>query len=322
MVFLFKIWIFKIDFTILVSFLFGIVVGVIMVCLIYAILVLLSLRDKKYQVKVQANDLKATEAEEMIRIAQKSFQDNDLRGDLTKIAYFKTISTDLVYGIASRFYPDSKRPLMELTIDECIELIGYIQIRLNDILDKKALRLLRKMKIADIVNLTKATTAVVDSKAFEVTKTVNKAVTIGRKILNSVNPMWWTKKAISTVVISTIMRKLYLVTLGIIGEEAYKIYSKSYKNKAEEIDSNVSEITDNIGTEILSNLKEEAGLDLGDNNPKKEEKKELEKKFKTRIVVSGEKESDPYKSIYDKQRKQKERKEIPLEIIPFDEANV
>ena len=118
------------------------------------------------------------------------------------------------------------------------------------------------------------------------------------------------------------MRKLYLVTLVIIGEEAYKIYSKSYKNKAEEIDSNVSEITDNIGTEILSNLKEEAGLDLGDNNPKKEEKKELEKKFKTRIVVSGEKESDTYKSIYDKQRKQKEKKEIPLEIIPFDEANV
>jgi membrane-anchored protein YejM (alkaline phosphatase superfamily) len=37
------------------------------------------------------------------------------------------------------------------------------------------------------------------------------------------------------------MKKIYLATIGIVGEEAYKIFSKSYQNKAEEIDSNVLE---------------------------------------------------------------------------------
>ena len=318
MVFLYKIWIFNMDFTTLVSFIFGILIGMVMLCLIYAILVVLSLRDKKYQVKVQANDLKAVEAEEMIHIAQKSFLDKDLRGDLTKIQFFKEISTDLVYGIASRFYPDSKRPLMELTIDECVELIGYIQIRLNEILDNRILKIVKRFKVADIVNLTKATTSVVDSKAFEVTKTVSKAFSIGRKIINSINIFWWGKKFVTDVGIEIIMRKLYVVTLGIIGEEAYKIYSKSYKNQAEDIDAKIGELVESIDTDLQDKLKEEKGEALPTTSKKNLEKVTYEKMLKKRVKVLDVSNPVAHKSIYDHTRPLKEKKEIPMDIVPFD----
>ena len=301
-----KFWIFRIDFTTILIFIVGILMGMMLLALIYALLVVLGLRDKKYQTKLQANDLSAREAEEMIKIAQEAFKSKELRGETSKIEHFRNVSYDLVYGIASRFYPNSKRPLFELSVDETIELIGYIQKRLDEILSKRILKIFRKYSIAYIMNLTIATTSVLDSKAFEVTKTVSKGYSIGKKIIKSVlDPTWFVRKFSVDVAVAIKMKKLYLACIGIIGEEAYKVYSKSFKNSYEEIDSGVNEIMDSIKTEI----KEE--FDMEEEKP---EEVSSEIKLKKRIYLNPGVPNNTSDSCFDKNMAlmKKEKAEVAL----------
>ena len=241
MVFAIKFWIFNLDFTTILSFIIGIGIGMLLLSLIYALVVILSMRDKKYKAKLQANDLSVREAEEMIQIAKASFNDKTLRGDQKELEHFKYVSMNLVYGIASRFYPDSKHPFFELTIDESLELITYVKERLDQILNHRVLKLIRKYKVSSIMSLTEATMQVFDSKAYEVGNAFKNTMKTGSYILSIINPLKKKKKGTVDISVKIIMKKIYLATIGIVGEEAYKIFSKSYQNKAEEIDSNVLE---------------------------------------------------------------------------------
>ena len=315
MISLLQFWIFRIDFTTILTFAIGALVGAMLLCLAYALFVVMTLRDKKYQTKLQANDLSAKEAEEMIHIAQEAFKSKDLRGDSTKMQHFKSISHDLVYGIASRFYPNSKRPLFELSIDEGIELIGYVQKRLDEILSNRVLKIFRRYSFSTILGLTQATTAVVDSKAFEVTKTVSKGYQIGKKIVKSVlDPSWFVRKFTTDIAVSVIMNKLYLTTIAIIGEEAYKIYSKSYKNSYEEIDSGVDSIMASIDSELKEELKKTEPEEEKEEDSPLQVSVKNEVKLKKKIYINSNKNynDDNYKSSFDSSKTLMKKNDIGL----------
>lgn len=284
MMFLYEIWIFKLDFSTILSFVIGIGIGMLLLSLIYALIVVSSMRDKKYAAKLQANDLKASEAEEMIQIAMAAFKDKTLRGDQKEMEHFKYVSMNLVYGIASRFYPDSKHPFFELTIDESLELISYVKERLDEILNHRGIKLLRRLKISQIMSLTETTMQVVDSKAYEVGINLQKTIKVSSYVLSVINPLNLIKKGTIDVGIHVIMKKIYIATLGIIGEEAYKIFSKSYKNYSETIDGGVTEELKNMDKELLSSLNQETPK--LDNSPKAITS--FDAKMKSRVVVANE----------------------------------
>ena len=187
----------------------------------------------------------------MIVQAQKSFKDKDLRGELSRVNHCKNISMDLVYGIASRFFPKSKHPLLEISIDEVMMLSLYVKTRIEDILNRRGIRLLKKIKIVQICNVTQKTTKVVNSKAFKVTKDVNSTFNTIKKIVNVVNPAWWVRKLIIDNTINVITDKLCVVIIAIVGEETYKIYSKTVFNQDVEIESNVDDIINSMNNDIL-----------------------------------------------------------------------
>ena len=249
--FLFKIWIFNIDFSTVLSFLIGILIGAVIICMIYALIVLSSLRNKKFLIKVEDDSLTSTEVKDMIVQAQKSFKDKDLRGELSRVNHCKNISMDLVYGIASRFFPKSKHPLLEISIDEVMMLSLYVKTRIEDILNRRGIRLLKKIKIGQIFDVTQKTTKVVNSKAFKVTKDVNSTFNTIKKIVNVVNPAWWVRKLIIDNTINVITDKLCVVIIAIVGEETYKIYSKTVFNQDVEIESNVDDIINSMNNDIL-----------------------------------------------------------------------
>lgn len=284
MMFLYEIWIFKLDFSTILSFVIGIGIGMLLLSLIYALIVVSSMRDKKYAAKLQANDLKASEAEEMIQIAMAAFKDKTLRGDQKEMEHFKYVSMNLVYGIASRFYPDSKHPFFELTIDESLELISYVKERLDEILNHRGIKLLRRLKISQIMSLTETTMQVVDSKAYEVGINLQKTIKVSSYVLSVINPLNLIKKGTIDVGVHVIMKKIYIATLGIIGEEAYKIFSKSYKNYSETIDGGVTEELKNMDKELLSSLNQETPK--LDNSPKAITS--FDAKMKSRVVVASE----------------------------------
>lgn len=293
---LFKLGIFEIDFTAVMSFIVGIVLGAVAICMLYALFVIGSLRNKKFLIKTDNDDLTTTEVKQMIVECQSAFKDSALRGELSRVNHCKNLCVSLAYGIAARFYPKSKHPLLELSIDEAMMLIVYIENRIDDILNRKGIRLLKKLKISSIVEFTQKTNKVMDSKAFKITKEVNNTLNAVKKIINVVNPAWWFRKLIIDNTINVITNKMCLVVIAVVGEETYKIYSKTVFNKDVDFESNVDEIltsiTDDINTasnDMKKEVDETEPLNL--NNDFKPIKK-----FKSRgYYLNGQ---NNYKSIY------------------------
>ena len=293
--FLFQLWIFNINFETIISFIFGIFFGIALICLIYAILVVASLGDKKFFIKTQDDSLTLEETQQLIIDAQKSFKDKKLRGKNGKVSYCGKLSTDLAYGIASRFYPKSKYPLLEISIDEAILLLEYIDKRIDDLLSKGVLKTLRRFKISFITDMSLKTTAVMNSRAFNVGKNVTKTITTAKKVINIINPLNWGKRIIVDSALSIAINKLCLIVIQIVGEETYKIYSKKVLNKEVDFESNVEELARSIDTDILK---------LKENNT--EEKINLEYEFLKRYY-NVENKNVEYDSIFDAEMEMRKR---------------
>ncbi len=292
MEFLFKLGIVEIDFSSVISFFAGLFIGALLVCLLYAIFVVASLGSKNFLVHTEDDSLTTTEVKEMIINAQKNYQDKALRGDVSKLNHCKNICKDLVYGIATRFYPKSKYPLLEMTVDETLMLVEYIKKRVDKILDRRGLRLIKKLNVAHLLVLSDKTNQVVDSKFYQVGKEINNTVDVIKKVVNVVNPVWWFKKSVGSIALSMSLNKLCTVVIAIVGEETYKIYSKKIINKDVEIESNVDDILNELDKEI-KNIKED---DLIVNEPVSIN--ESRAKYKCRVYTQ-ENNSLDYNAIFD-----------------------
>lgn len=235
------------------SFLIGLGVGFVIFALVYLLLILLSLNKKKYVIKSQINDVSDEEIKKIILDAQNAFKDKKLKGEDAMIGYCYNLSKELVIHIASRFFPNSKHPVFELSIDELILLANYISLRVDEILSKRGLRVFRKLKISTIVGWTDVKKTIDDNPIIKATKKykISETLTAAKKVINVINPLWWAKRFISTASMNLLLKKVCLVIMGIIGEETYKIYSKSVFDKDVTIDSGVDEIVEEIGDENL-----------------------------------------------------------------------
>ena len=60
------------------------------------------------------------------------------------------VSKDLAFDIASKFYPKSKYPYLELTVDETLVLAHYVTNRLDELFKSKLLKLLRGVTLRRI----------------------------------------------------------------------------------------------------------------------------------------------------------------------------
>ncbi len=232
------------------SFLIGLGVGFAIFALVYLLLILLSLNKKKYVIKSQINDVSDEEIKKIILDAQNAFKDKKLKGEDAMIGYCYNLSKELVIHIASRFFPNSKHPVFELSIDELILLANYISLRVDEILSKRGLRIFRKLKISTIVGWTDVKKTIDENPIIKAIK-ISETLTAAKKVINVINPLWWAKRFISTASMNLLLKKLCLVIMGIIGEETYKIYSKSVFDKDVTIDSGVAEIVEEIGDENL-----------------------------------------------------------------------
>ena len=261
---LFKIWIFNFDFTTILSFLVGALSGALIILLLYAFFVLASLRDKKFIVKTEDDTLTAKEVKDLIDTAQKAYKDKRLRGKQGRIAYCTGICKDLVYGIAAKFYPKSKYPLLEISVDEFLMLTIYIEKRLEEIVNRRGIRLFKKTKISQIMVWTNATNKVTSSTAFKVANEVKSVSGKVMKALNVINPLTLIRKVTFEKAINIIIDKLCIVAIAIVGEETFKIYSKAVFNKSVEIDSNIDDVLKSIDDDFKDALNEEEPKELED----------------------------------------------------------
>ncbi|MGM9969577.1 MAG: hypothetical protein ACI35S_04175 [Anaeroplasma sp.] len=313
---LFKLGIIEIDFGMIISFLIGLAIGALIICLVYAVVVVASLGSKKFIIKTQEDSLTVQEVKDMIVTAQKSFKDKSLRGDLSRVNHCKNLCKDLVYGIATRFFPNSKYPLLEISIDESVLLVGYIQKRIDEILDKKGIRLLKRIKIASIVSLSQKTANVVDSKIFQVGKDLNGAVSIIKKAANVLNPAWWFRQLFIDKTVNIILNKLCLVILAVVGEETYKIYSKKVFDLDISIDSDVDKLIDSIDKEI-ADVRDSVNRDVNEEYVTITTPEENNYNFKRKVYINSSDKIE-YISIYSEKNKLKSKKTNEIRSLEYE----
>ncbi len=235
------------DWKYLIVFLTGILFGFLFMLLIYLYSVLLSLR-KKRKYRKEPVEIDELEIEMLIKDAQKEFKNKELRKQEGLIKHLKTTTFALSEDIAKKYYPVSKYPMLELSVEESLELSKYISQRVNDFLSAKLLAPLKRRTIAQIKGIYDTKVKIEESKVVEVSKQVG-AKRIGKTVLgvvNALNPAYWVKKLTVDKLYNVIIVKMSLAIIAIVGEETYKIYSKSVFKKPEELDIDIDSLYDEI----------------------------------------------------------------------------
>lgn len=255
---LFKLWIFDFDISSLVAFFIGVFVGCALLALVYSILVVSSLKSKKYIAKSNVIEVTDEEIKEIINNAKKTYSDKNLKGAKSSIGHCTTVCGNLITDIARKFFPKSKRPLAELTIDEILELSIYVSNRINSIIDRPGLRLLKKLKLSTVLALGDAKKVVEDSSLMKLTKKykLKKVFDAVVGVLNIFNPVYWARRLFINTAIDIAVNRLCISVIGIVGEETYKIYSKRVFEEERYIDTNIGDIVESI-EEQLENVTDE-----------------------------------------------------------------
>ena len=274
---------FEFNMATLVSFLLGIFLGVVIAILVYLLLVLTSMNKNKKIFKPKVENVDSTEIVKLIDSAKEEFKDNKLRGEQSYVGYAVDISKKMIYQIAKKFYPNSRHPLLEISIDEALMLFNYISKRLDEVLDHNGLRFLKKFKISYIVSLYDIKENIMENDIVKATKKykIMNAFNAAKNVLNVINPVYWIRKVVMNKAINVILKKLCVVMISVAGEETYKIYSKSIYNTEEEIDSGVTELVNDLENTVKES---EAGIDLKDDEIKP---LELEYKNNTKTKKKG-----------------------------------
>ncbi len=246
----------KFDWSMLFGFLGGIFAGISITVLIYLLFVLVTLRGKK---KIVSTKVEISDEEMIDRInkTKEAFKNKKLKGSKS-INYATTLCKKLTYDMASSFFPNSNYPLLELSIDEILLLSEYIKKRVDEVLDHRGLRILRKLKVSTIVNATDVKRKVEENAIIKASKKykIMSAWRATQKVINLVNPFWWAKKLVVNGTINIIINQMCLVVIGIVGEETYKIYSKKVFNEELTIDTGNGEILTELDSNFVKNQEE------------------------------------------------------------------
>ncbi len=295
--FLFNFLGLEIDFKTIIAFIIGIVIGLILFLILFVIFALISLGSKKIKLKNVEENVYLDEIKELIYQAQKEYKDNSLRGNISKNKYLYNISNDLIYLIATKFYPNSKNPLLELSLNDTFILIDNIKIRLEEVLDRRGVRILKKFKVSTYLDV------IFKNNNLTKNKDINKNKE-NKKKLNVLNPAWWVRKSVIDNALQIIFNKFYLIIIAIVGEETYKIFINKTKDETKLIDTN-SETNVN---ELLSSINEDLASIKSNMDVETEEIVDYSSlKFKQKYINISDVKND-YETIFDENFKFKERR--------------
>ncbi len=212
--------------------------------LIYLVAVVNSLNKEIKTKSVDEEDIDEKEIKWLIKDAHQQFKDKKVRDSVGFGPHLMNLSIELMHDISVKFYPQSRYPYLELTLDESLLLMKYISDRFNTLLEKPILKMFRGITLRRLVSLKDAKDKV---DANLIVKTSNKLklnqlFKNTMMVLNVVNPVYWFRRLVLDNVTNAVMIKLGLVVLSLTGEETYKIYSKKVFHTEKELESDLESL--------------------------------------------------------------------------------
>ena len=242
---------FDLDLGNILSFLVGILTGFV---LFLAIIMLVITKEKKENKKKKlsstVNDLSIEKVKELVTNKQEAFLYEVEENDKNYMETTISLSLELLHEIASYYYPDSKYPEYELTIEEAATLVHYVVDQVLLMLDKnKIVKLfnIKKKKISTIMSLVDKTKKTKNNRLVKAAMDSTESINIYKAIVNVVNPIYWGKKTANGI-LNIVLKKICATAISITGNESNKIYSKNLfkgqENLDEMVEKDMNEITE------------------------------------------------------------------------------
>lgn len=244
--FLFKIGIFKIDYALLIIFFIGILIGLLIFAVVFLSLRLSNKKNRKYTIltktKINEDDVKV-----LIDNALDDFNNKNDKHDTPIFSICYDVSKKLLIDMAKLYFPKSKYPLLELSIDEFMSMLNSISQRvdyeienyhvvgsdgyLTNKVNNMAINFVKKKTIGEV--LTMVSKKEEDDSPLK--KKENAFVNIFKRSFNSI------KTAILNKGLDTfeILPNLSRIIIYIVGEEAMRAFSLKVNNQSSSSDKNL-----------------------------------------------------------------------------------
>lgn len=137
----------------------------------------------------------------------------------------------LIEEVAKIYYPDSKNPIFELTIEELFLLIREIITLLSNVVYDIGIPNLEKLKVSTIKDL-----VLIGGKVMKVYNLRSVRITVGFinaafKLQSVITPIYWIKKGTNDLSITSLSQFLIKCMFEIVGKETANIYSKNFIEK-------------------------------------------------------------------------------------------
>ncbi|HOO43692.1 MAG TPA: hypothetical protein PKU69_01355 [Bacillota bacterium] len=232
-------------------FLLGAATGLILVTLSVAWL-LTSKERKKTKIRISKGvPLDDKAVMEMIDAKQKQLE-NTVR--ITDNGYFKValdLSFELSQEIARYYFPDSRYPLYELSIQELLTLNYYITKRFDELMNGKFFKLFKNYRISSIIDLLNTKKKINNSKLMQITRKIKlqQIYSASRAVLNYANPIYWFRKLAIKPTTVLVTKEICKYIIMIFGEETNKIYSKAIFNQEDNEDEIMNQMEKLIESE-------------------------------------------------------------------------
>lgn len=237
--------------------LIGILIGLILAGCIYSIILIVSLKSDKKMKQANLISIKEEKILDLINKTKKSYLDNTVGFTIgEKSKYLGHIIKDLSNQIAGYYYPNSKYPLYELTIEEILTLLIYVSERVDKILEKSIYRPFRKLSISQIVKIMETRKNSENSKVVKVAEKSLTASKAGMMVLNYANPYYWLKKIVFGGASTYTTNKIALVIIDVVADEINKLYSKRIFNTEDNFNSLIDENLKQIEKEFMKEVED------------------------------------------------------------------
>ncbi len=221
-----------------INFLLGILSGFVLFAVIYVYFIV---RGKSLDEKSLVQSVENVDSEELRALIvdkQDAFKRMHKKQDkgLGKLVF--DLSYELVEEISGYYFPDSKYPMLELSVDEMIDLNHYITKRIDGILEQPLLKNTRGVRVTRIVQLFERKKQLEDKKIVKAIRNrkVNRAMKVTLGAINVFNPAYWFRKLVVNTSVDFVTKRVALMIIGVVGEETSKVYSKKLFDKDIEFD--------------------------------------------------------------------------------------
>jgi hypothetical protein len=233
------------------NFLLGMATGFLLLALVVALFLVTNRRRKQKHFFSKSTTLDEKIIQEMIRVKQNEMVETV---KFTDNAYFRVaieLSLDLMYDIARHYFPDSRYPMYELSIQELLDLNYYITKRIESIVNGKIIRRFKNYRISTIINILQKKKAIDNSKLMKLSRKlkVSKFILVGKAILNYANPIFWFRQLAIKPSVTLLTKEVCKMIIDIFGEETNKIYSKKLFQEPEDPEKISNEIDELVEQE-------------------------------------------------------------------------